>query len=77
MLVQRGFDNKVLVDAIQRCFHNRKQNLDPNEWQRVLKDKTLIELFEAARTRNFSELDIPTMNQLFLELRLFLDQLLF
>ena len=77
MLVQRGFDNKVLVDAIQRCFHNRKQNLDPNEWQRVLKDKTLIELFEAARTRNFSELDIPTMDQLFLELRLFLDQLLF
>lgn len=66
---------EACILAIKRCFERRGTLLKPSAWDEVLTDREFQELMENARLKNFSNLPIPDVLEIFKVIETFLNTL--
>lgn len=74
-LPEDEFSRNLCVDAIQRCFKRRDTTLNAKRWKKVLNDQVFQDLMEEAKKRNFPNLELPQIPEMFATIEAFLEQL--
>lgn len=72
-LIDRGLDDKILINAIIRCFERRRRKFSLDDINKIFSNKEFSQIMEEAKERNYKKLQLPPMIKIFEKIKNYLD----
>lgn len=74
-LIERKLDVKLTKAAIEKCFTQRNSSFDKLILAEIFADSYYLEEMEKALRRNFANLNVPRVEEMFQSIERFIDSM--